>query len=156
MYIVADIDKKCKIFFKYFFDNPQLCAKNLIHSRFFDKKPRFSRKIFHNLQNLPKNLVFCAKESLGLHKQLKKKRAGKNKERQRISHTKQKVNRKTPEKKDNKEGKKGQKPRAERGGEPLGQNRKQDATTVKACDGKKIKQGEKERGYQKIEEKRNV
>ncbi len=53
-YIVTDIDANCNIFFKYFFEKSQLFAKNPIHSRLFDKKPRFSRKTLNNLQNLPK------------------------------------------------------------------------------------------------------
>ena len=79
MYIVADIDRNCNIFFKYFLENPQLFALNPIHSRFLDKKPCFSLKTLNNLQNLPYFSHYLEGMNSASAKSLKKREAEKTK-----------------------------------------------------------------------------
>lgn len=69
-YIVTEIIPNCKIFFKYFLENSQLFALNLIQVRLFDKKASFSRKILHNLQKLPKISFSLSKGFLWIDKEL--------------------------------------------------------------------------------------
>ena len=77
-------------------------------------------------------------ENLFGNKQLQKKRARKNKKRERIAYTKQKIDREAPKAKNDKKGNCCHQASTDGGGKTLAENTVKHASTVKACDGKEI------------------